>query len=163
MASRISGPCSKGERLYAKESWSLTQNVTKKEFFPYPICSTNIAHILVSLNNHFYWAAYELMKYVRSKIEDEKRTIEQELDLFCKHFRNLWDWCSKGVIICHLSFCYLAKSCFRPMLRLRYAYTSPMLRLRYDIAWIIVKFPAWGKLFPCLGKTFSLTREKYFP
>ena len=35
--------------------------------------------------------AFELMKYVRSKIEDEKRTIEQELDLFCKHFRNLWD------------------------------------------------------------------------
>lgn len=36
--------------------------------------------------------AFELMKYAgASHTEDEKRTIEQGLDLFCKHFRNLWD------------------------------------------------------------------------
>ena len=35
--------------------------------------------------------AFELMKYASTPSEDEKQTIEQGLDLFCKHFRNLWD------------------------------------------------------------------------
>ena len=35
--------------------------------------------------------AFELMKYTSTPSEDEKQTIEQGLDLFCKHFRNLWD------------------------------------------------------------------------
>ena len=36
--------------------------------------------------------AFELMKYAgASHTEDEERTIEQGLDLFRKHFRNLWD------------------------------------------------------------------------
>lgn len=35
--------------------------------------------------------AFELMKYASTASEDEKHTIEQGLDLFCKHFRNLWD------------------------------------------------------------------------
>jgi len=35
--------------------------------------------------------AFELMKYASTASEDEKQTIEQGLDLFCKHFRNLWD------------------------------------------------------------------------
>ena len=35
--------------------------------------------------------AFELMKYANTYSEDEKRTIEQGLDLFRKHFCNLWD------------------------------------------------------------------------
>ena len=35
--------------------------------------------------------AFELMKYANTYSEDEKRTIEQGLDLFRKHFFNLWD------------------------------------------------------------------------
>ena len=36
--------------------------------------------------------AFELMKYAgASHTEDEKRTIEQGLDLFRKYFRDLWD------------------------------------------------------------------------
>ena len=36
--------------------------------------------------------AFELMKYANTYSEDEKRTIEQGLDLFRKHFFNLWDY-----------------------------------------------------------------------
>ena len=32
-----------------------------------------------------------MMKYANTYSEDEKRTIEQGLDLFQKHFCNLWD------------------------------------------------------------------------
>ena len=36
--------------------------------------------------------AFELMKYVQSlNTDDEKRTVEEGLDLFCRCFRNLWD------------------------------------------------------------------------
>ena len=36
--------------------------------------------------------AFEVMKYVQSlNTDDEKRTVEEGLDLFCKYFRNLWD------------------------------------------------------------------------
>lgn len=36
--------------------------------------------------------AFELMKYVQSlNTDDEKRTVEEGLDLFCRYFRNLWD------------------------------------------------------------------------
>ena len=35
--------------------------------------------------------AFELMKYANTYSEDEKKTIEQGLDLFRKHFCNLWD------------------------------------------------------------------------
>ncbi len=36
--------------------------------------------------------AFELMKYAGvTHSEDEKQTIEQGLDLFRKHYRNLWD------------------------------------------------------------------------
>lgn len=35
--------------------------------------------------------AFELMKYDSCFTEDEERTIKEGLELFCKHFRNLWD------------------------------------------------------------------------
>ena len=35
--------------------------------------------------------AFELMKYDSSFSDDDSRTITEGLDLFCKHFRNLWD------------------------------------------------------------------------
>lgn len=35
---------------------------------------------------------FELMKYVQSlNTDDEKRTVEEGLVLFCRYFRNLWD------------------------------------------------------------------------
>ena len=35
--------------------------------------------------------AFELMKYVHSLSEEEQKTVEKGLALFCKYFRNLWD------------------------------------------------------------------------
>lgn len=35
--------------------------------------------------------AFELMKYVRTHTADEEKTITEGLELFCKHFRDLWD------------------------------------------------------------------------
>lgn len=35
--------------------------------------------------------AFELMKYVHTLSEDEERTVNRGLALFCKYFRNLWD------------------------------------------------------------------------
>lgn len=35
--------------------------------------------------------AFELMKYDSTFSDDDSRTITEGLDLFCKHFRNLWD------------------------------------------------------------------------
>ena len=35
--------------------------------------------------------AFELMKYDSSFSDKEWKTITEGLDLFCKHYRNLWD------------------------------------------------------------------------
>ena len=35
--------------------------------------------------------AFELLKYNSSFSEEEEKTIKEGLDLFCKHYRNLWD------------------------------------------------------------------------
>ena len=35
--------------------------------------------------------AFELLKYNSSFSEEEQKTIKEGLDLFCKHYRNLWD------------------------------------------------------------------------
>jgi hypothetical protein len=35
--------------------------------------------------------ALELLKYNSSFSEEEQKTIKEGLDLFCKHYRNLWD------------------------------------------------------------------------
>ena len=35
--------------------------------------------------------AFELMKYDSSFSDEERKTIAEGLDLFCKHFRDLWD------------------------------------------------------------------------
>ena len=35
--------------------------------------------------------AFELMKYVHSLSEEEQKTVDKGLTLFCKYFRNLWD------------------------------------------------------------------------
>ena len=35
--------------------------------------------------------AFELMKYTHSLSEDEKRTVDKGLSLFCKYYCNLWD------------------------------------------------------------------------
>ena len=35
--------------------------------------------------------AFELLKYNSSFSEEEQKTIKEGLELFCKHFRNLWD------------------------------------------------------------------------
>ena len=35
--------------------------------------------------------AFELLKQITSFSDEEERTIEEGLDLFRKHFRNLWD------------------------------------------------------------------------
>ena len=35
--------------------------------------------------------AFELLKHITSYSEEEEKTIEEGLELFCKHYRNLWD------------------------------------------------------------------------
>ena len=35
--------------------------------------------------------AFELLKYNSSFSEEEQKTLTEGLDLFCKHYRNLWD------------------------------------------------------------------------
>ena len=35
--------------------------------------------------------AFEIMKYVRVLSDDEKVTVREGLDLFCKYYLNLWD------------------------------------------------------------------------
>ena len=35
--------------------------------------------------------AFELLKRITSFSDEEEQTIEEGLDLFRKHFRNLWD------------------------------------------------------------------------
>ena len=35
--------------------------------------------------------AFELLKYSDVYTSDEEKTISEGLELFCKHFRNLWD------------------------------------------------------------------------
>ena len=35
--------------------------------------------------------AFELMKYVNSLSDREKKTVDEGLSLFCKYFCNLWD------------------------------------------------------------------------
>ena len=35
--------------------------------------------------------AFELLKYDSSFSDEESKTITEGLDLFCKHYRNLWD------------------------------------------------------------------------
>ena len=35
--------------------------------------------------------AFELLKHITSFNKEEEKTIEEGLDLFRKHFRNLWD------------------------------------------------------------------------
>ena len=35
--------------------------------------------------------AFELLKYADVHSPDEEKTISEGLELFCKHFRNLWD------------------------------------------------------------------------
>ena len=35
--------------------------------------------------------AFELLKQITSFSDEEEQTIEEGLDLFRKHFRNLWD------------------------------------------------------------------------
>lgn len=35
--------------------------------------------------------AFELMKYVRTLSDDEKVSVREGLELFCKYYLNLWD------------------------------------------------------------------------
>ena len=35
--------------------------------------------------------AFELLKHITSFSDEEEQTIEEGLELFCKHYRNLWD------------------------------------------------------------------------
>ena len=35
--------------------------------------------------------AFELLEHITSYSKEEEQTIEEGLELFCKHFRNLWD------------------------------------------------------------------------
>jgi hypothetical protein len=35
--------------------------------------------------------AFELLDHITTYTDEEKQAIEEGLDLFCKHFRNLWD------------------------------------------------------------------------
>ena len=35
--------------------------------------------------------AFELLKHITTFSEEEEKTIEEGLELFCKHYRNLWD------------------------------------------------------------------------
>ena len=35
--------------------------------------------------------AFELLKHITSFSDEEEKTIEEGLELFCKHYRNLWD------------------------------------------------------------------------
>ena len=35
--------------------------------------------------------AFELLKHITTFSEEEEKTIEEGLDMFRKHFRNLWD------------------------------------------------------------------------
>ena len=35
--------------------------------------------------------AFELLKHITSFTDEEEKTIEEGLELFCKHYRNLWD------------------------------------------------------------------------
>jgi hypothetical protein len=35
--------------------------------------------------------AFELLDHITSYTDEEKQTIDEGLELFCKHFRNLWD------------------------------------------------------------------------
>ena len=35
--------------------------------------------------------AFELLKYADVHTSDEEKTISEGLELFCKHYRNLWD------------------------------------------------------------------------
>ena len=35
--------------------------------------------------------AFELLDHITTYTDEEEQTIEEGLELFCKHFRNLWD------------------------------------------------------------------------
>lgn len=35
--------------------------------------------------------AFELLKHITTFSEEEEKTIEEGLELFCKHYRNIWD------------------------------------------------------------------------
>ena len=35
--------------------------------------------------------AFELLKYAEVHTPDEEKTISEGVELFCQHFRNLWD------------------------------------------------------------------------
>ena len=35
--------------------------------------------------------AFELLNHITTYTDEEEQTIEEGLELFCKHFRNLWD------------------------------------------------------------------------
>ena len=47
-----------------------------------------------ALDKHGYCPAidaFELLKHITTFSEEEEKTIEEGLELFCKHYRNLWD------------------------------------------------------------------------